>query len=37
MANLEVKISSLLEAVARDLSTERKTSLDDLVSAALTE
>jgi acetolactate decarboxylase len=37
MANLAVKISSLLEAVARDLSTERKTSLDDLVSAALSE
>jgi acetolactate decarboxylase len=37
MANLAVKISSLLESVARDLSTERKTSLDDLVSAALSE
>jgi acetolactate decarboxylase len=37
MANLAVKISSLLEAVVRDLSTERKTSLDDLVSAALSE
>jgi acetolactate decarboxylase len=37
MANLAVKISSLLEAVARDLSTERKTSLDNLVSAALSE
>jgi acetolactate decarboxylase len=37
MANLAVKISSLLEATARDLSRERKTSLDNLVSAALTE
>jgi acetolactate decarboxylase len=37
MANLAVKVSSLLEAVARDLSTERKTSLDGLVSAALRE
>jgi acetolactate decarboxylase len=37
MPKLAVKISSLLEAVARDLSTERKTSLDDLVSAALSE
>jgi len=37
MANLTVQISSLLEAVARDLSAERKTSLDDLVSAALSE
>jgi acetolactate decarboxylase len=37
MANLAVKISSLLEAVARDLSTERKTSLDSLVSAALSD
>src|SRR6266849_8533231 len=37
MANLAVKISSLLESVARDLSTERKTSLDSLVSAALSE
>src|SRR5260370_38287544 len=37
MANLAVKISSLLETVARDLSIERKTSLDDLVSAALSE
>jgi acetolactate decarboxylase len=37
MANLAVKISSLLEAVARDLSRERKISLDNLVSAALSE
>src|SRR5258708_18035417 len=37
MANLAVKISSLLEGVARDLSAERKTSLDDVVSAALSE
>jgi acetolactate decarboxylase len=37
MPKLAVKISSLLEAVARDLSTERQTSLDDLVSAALSE
>ena len=37
MANLAVKISSLLEAVARDLSLERKTSLDNLVGAALSE
>lgn len=37
MANLAVKVSSLLEGVARDLSTERKTSLDHLVSAALSE
>jgi acetolactate decarboxylase len=37
MPNLAVKISSLLESVARDLATERKTSLDDLVSAALSE
>jgi acetolactate decarboxylase len=37
MANLVVKISSLLDDVARDFSKERKTSLDNLVSAALTE
>jgi acetolactate decarboxylase len=37
MANLAVKISSLLEAAARDLSIERKTSLDNLVGAALSE
>jgi acetolactate decarboxylase len=37
MANLAVKISSLLETAARDLSTERRTSLDNLVSAALSE
>jgi acetolactate decarboxylase len=37
MAHIAVKISSLLESVARDLSTERKTSLDNLVSAALSE
>ena len=32
-----MKISSLLESVARDLSVERKTSLDNLVGAALSE
>jgi acetolactate decarboxylase len=37
MAHIAVKISSLLEGVARDLSAERKTSLDHLVSAALSE
>jgi acetolactate decarboxylase len=37
MANLAVKVSSLLEGVARDLSTERRISLDHLVSAALSE
>lgn len=37
MANLEVKVSSLLESVARDLAIERKTSLDNLVGAALSE
>jgi acetolactate decarboxylase len=37
MANLAVKISSLLEAAARDLSIERKISLDNLVGAALNE
>src|ERR1700733_14613749 len=37
MANLAVKISSLLEAVARDFSIEHKTSLDNLVGAALSE
>jgi acetolactate decarboxylase len=37
MVTLAVKISSLLEAAARDLSTERETSLDNLVSAALSE
>src|SRR5438132_1663193 len=37
MPNLVVKLSSLLEAAARDLSAERKTSLDNLVSAALRE
>ena len=37
MPKLAVTIPSLVEALARDLSTERKISLDDLVSAALTE
>ena len=37
MANLAIKISSLLESAARDLSAERKTSLDNLVSAALSQ
>jgi acetolactate decarboxylase len=37
MAHLAVKISSLIEAAARDLSVERKTSLDNLVGAALRE
>jgi acetolactate decarboxylase len=37
MANLAVRISSLLEAVARDVSIERKTSLDNLVGTALSE
>ena len=37
MAKLAVKISSLLESLARDLSIERKTSLDNLVGAALSE
>jgi acetolactate decarboxylase len=37
MANLAVKIPSVLEAVARDLAIERKTSLDNLVGAALSE
>jgi acetolactate decarboxylase len=37
METLTVKISPLLESVARDFCTERKTSLDDLVSAALNE
>jgi acetolactate decarboxylase len=37
MVTLAVKISSLLEAAARNLSTERETSLDNLESAALSE
>jgi acetolactate decarboxylase len=37
MADLTVKISSLLESVARDFSIEHKTSLDNLVGAALSE
>jgi hypothetical protein len=37
MAHLAVKISSHLEAAARDVSIERKTSLDNLVGVALTE
>jgi acetolactate decarboxylase len=37
MAHLAVKISSLLEAAARDLSIERKTSLNNLVGTALSE
>src|ERR1700722_2783042 len=37
MTKLAVTIPSLVEALARDLSTERKTSLDDLASAALSE
>jgi acetolactate decarboxylase len=37
MADLAVRIPSSLEAAARDLSTQRKTSLESLVSAALSE
>jgi acetolactate decarboxylase len=37
MANLAVTVPSSLEATARDFSTQHKTSLDDLVSAALNE
>src|ERR1700684_2312844 len=37
MANLTVKISSLLESVARDFSIEHKTSLDNLVGLAMSE
>jgi acetolactate decarboxylase len=37
MPKLTVTIPSLVGAMARDLSTERKISLDDLVSAALSE
>jgi len=37
MAKLAVTIPSSLEAAVRDLSTQRKTSLDGLVSAALSE
>ena len=37
MAKLSVTIPSSLEAAVRDLSTQRKTSLDGLVSAALSE
>src|SRR5271166_2186209 len=37
MAHLAVKISSLLEVAARDVSIERKTSLDHVVGVALTE
>jgi acetolactate decarboxylase len=37
MANVAVTIPSSLEAAARDLSAQRKTSLDNLVSAALSE
>jgi acetolactate decarboxylase len=37
MADLAVTIPSSLEAAARDLSTQRRTSLDSLVSAALSE
>jgi acetolactate decarboxylase len=37
MANIAVAMSSSLELAARDLSIQRHTSLDSLVSAALTE
>jgi acetolactate decarboxylase len=37
MANLTVTIASSLEVAARDFSAQRETSLDDLVSSALTE
>jgi hypothetical protein len=35
MANLAARIPSSLEAAARGVSTQRKTSLDNLVGAAL--
>jgi acetolactate decarboxylase len=37
MANLAVRIPSSLEAAARGVPTQRKTSLDSLVGAALSE
>jgi len=37
MADLAVTIPSPLEAAARDLSTQRRSSLDSLVGAALSE
>src|ERR1700735_62979 len=37
MADLAVTIPSSLQAAVRDLSTQRRTSLDSLVSAALSE